>query len=73
VRFLAPPPPPSRVNDVMVQGEELFNSIGCGFCHYAGYTAVSSNPAIGGQSVALYSDLLLHDIGTGDGVVQGDA
>jgi len=73
VRFLAPPPLPSRVNEVMVQGEQLFNSIGCGFCHYAGYTAVSSNPAIGGQSVALYSDLLLHDIGTGDGVVQGDA
>jgi CxxC motif-containing protein (DUF1111 family) len=73
VRFLAPPPLPSRVNEAMVQGEELFDSIGCAFCHYAGYTAVSSNPAIGGQSVALYSDLLLHDIGTGDGVVQGDA
>src|SRR5262249_15845387 len=52
-----PPPLPSRVNEVMVQGEQLFNSIGCGFCHYADYTAVSSNPAIGGQSVALYSDL----------------
>jgi CxxC motif-containing protein (DUF1111 family) len=73
VRFLAPPPLPARVNDVMLQGERLFHAIGCGFCHYAGYTSVSANPAIDGQSVALYSDLLLHDIGTGDGVVQGDA
>ena len=25
------------------------------------------------KAVALFSDLLLHDIGTGDGIVQGDA
>ena len=56
-----------------MQGEALFDSIGCSFCHYVGYTAVSSISAIDGQSVALYSDLLLHDIGTGDGIVQGDA
>ncbi len=40
---------------------------------YTGYTSASSNPAIDGKSVDLYSDLLLHDIGTGDGIVQGDA
>jgi CxxC motif-containing protein (DUF1111 family) len=73
LRFLGPPPSPSRMNAAMVQGQELFNSIGCVFCHYDGYTSVSSNPVIDGKSVALYSDLLLHDIGTGDGIVQGAA
>jgi CxxC motif-containing protein (DUF1111 family) len=73
LRFLSPMPPRARMSDVTVLGEGLFHSIGCAFCHYAGYTAVSSIPAIDGKSVDLYSDLLLHDIGTGDGIVQGDA
>ena len=73
LRYLGRPTQPSRVNDGVMQGEALFDSIGCSFCHYVGYTAVSSISAIDGQSVALYSDLLLHDIGTGDGIVQGDA
>ena len=73
LRYLGRPTQPSRVNDSVMQGEALFDSIGCSFCHYVGYTAVSSISAIDGQSVALYSDLLLHDIGTGDGIVQGDA
>ena len=73
LRFLAPPPQPTKVNDVLVRGEAVFNSLGCGFCHAVGYTAASTNPALDGKAVDLYSDLLLHDIGTGDGVAQGDA
>lgn len=73
LRFLGPPPTASRTNDIMLQGEALFHSVGCGFCHYAGYTAASPVGAIDGRPVALYSDLLLHDIGTGDGIVQGEA
>jgi CxxC motif-containing protein (DUF1111 family) len=73
VTFLSPPPPPAKLNDVKILGEALFHTIGCAFCHYEGYTAASTNPAIDGQSVPLYSDLLLHDVGTGDGIVQGDA
>jgi len=73
VRFLSPVPRPKHMNDVALYGETLFHQIGCGFCHYAEYTSVSSNPAIDGKTVDLYSDLLLHDIGTGDGIVQGDA
>jgi CxxC motif-containing protein (DUF1111 family) len=73
LRFLSPPPQPTRVNDTTRRGETVFNAIGCGFCHAVGYTAVSSNPAIDGQRVDLYSDLLLHDIGTGDGIAQGAA
>ena len=73
LRYIGPPVYKKRVNAVALQGEALFHSIGCDFCHYTGYTAVSPIPAIGGQSVPIYSDLLLHDIGTGDGIVQGDA
>ena len=71
-RFLAPPAVP-KVTDLTIQGEALFNSIGCAFCHYRGYTTVSSSAALDGKSVDLFSDLLLHDIGTGDGIEQGDA
>lgn len=73
LRYLGRPASPSRVSEAAVQGEALFHSVGCSFCHYSGYTAVSPIAAIDGQSVEAYSDLLLHDIGTGDGVVQGDA
>src|SRR4030095_5829356 len=73
LRFLADPPPPSKVTPLMEMGADLFEAIGCEFCHYKGYTAVSTHPARNGKPVPLYSDLLLHDIGTGDGIVQGDA
>jgi CxxC motif-containing protein (DUF1111 family) len=36
-------------------------------------TGPSSNPLFDRQPVALFSDLLLHDVGTGDGIVQGPA
>ncbi len=72
VRFLSPMPPPRRLIGAL-PGEAIFQAIGCGFCHYAGYTTVSANPALDDKLVDLYSDLLLHDVGTGDGVVQGDA
>jgi CxxC motif-containing protein (DUF1111 family) len=73
VRFLSPVPRPKRMTAAAAQGEALFHAIGCDFCHYSGYTSVSANPALDGKGVDLYSDLLLHDIGTDDGVVQGDA
>ncbi len=73
LRFLSPMPLPRRLHGVAIPGEAVFDAIGCGFCHYAGYTTVSANAAIDGKLVDLYSDLLLHDVGTGDGVVEGDA
>jgi CxxC motif-containing protein (DUF1111 family) len=36
-------------------------------------TAASSNPLFDRKPVPLYSDLLLHDVGTGDGIEQADA
>jgi CxxC motif-containing protein (DUF1111 family) len=73
LRYLGPPFTPRTVSPVAELGGQLFDDIGCTFCHYGGYTAVSAVDAIDGQPVPIYSDLLLHDIGTGDDIVQGQA
>jgi len=62
-------------------GSQLFHKIGCGICHVA--TMVTAPPgavinggtytvsaALGNKIIHPYSDFLLHDIGTGDGIVQ---
>jgi CxxC motif-containing protein (DUF1111 family) len=55
-------------------GEQLFAAIGCATCHTPVLTTgPSSNPLFDRKPVALFSDLLLHDVGTGDGIVQGPA
>jgi CxxC motif-containing protein (DUF1111 family) len=55
-------------------GEEIFGVIGCAACHVPSFTtAPSANRAFDRRPVPLFSDLLLHDIGTGDGIVQGAA
>ena len=73
MRLLAPP---ARLpgNDASARGEELFQLIGCAVCHRPVLqTGPSATPALDRRPVALYSDLLLHDIGTGDGIAQGAA
>ncbi|HXK10149.1 MAG TPA: di-heme oxidoredictase family protein [Vicinamibacteria bacterium] len=88
MRFLAPPPrdlewdrghdqkdgrgaglAPSRIE----HGEQVFEKVGCAVCHHAGFRAESRVEAIDGQRVDAFSDFLLHDVGTGDGIVQGSA
>jgi CxxC motif-containing protein (DUF1111 family) len=54
-------------------GRRLFDEVGCVFCHYDGYRAQSSIRAINGRRVEAFSDFLLHDVGTGDGIEQGGA
>lgn len=55
-------------------GEAIFQSIGCAACHTPVLrTAPNANPLFDRKPVALYSDLLLHDIGTGDGIEQAGA
>lgn len=57
-----------------VRGETVFGQIGCTSCHVPGLmTGRNSNPVFDRRPVPLYSDLLLHDIGTGDGIVQESA
>src|SRR5262249_10317584 len=44
------------------------------FCHVPRLeTGSSPSPLFNRKPVPLYSDLLLHDIGTGDGIEQADA
>jgi CxxC motif-containing protein (DUF1111 family) len=62
-------------------GEEIFDKIGCATCHVASLTTAAAGtvinggdftipPALGGQTFHPYGDFLMHDVGTGDGIVQ---
>jgi len=73
MRFLAPVPR-GDVDAVTSEGEAAFAAIGCGTCHVpAVQTGANANPLLHRQTVRLFSDLLLHDVGTGDGIGQGAA
>lgn len=67
VRFLAPPSPAEIVEGSPVaRGRELFREIGCADCHVPTLQAgPHQSAAIAHRTIALYSDLLLHDMGTG--------
>jgi CxxC motif-containing protein (DUF1111 family) len=57
-----------------VLGENLFMSAGCATCHVPALpTRQHENALFDRKPVALFSDLLLHDVATGDGIVQGAA
>jgi CxxC motif-containing protein (DUF1111 family) len=67
-------PPRGVITAEVMQGEDVFKAIGCAACHVPQLmTGASDVAALNLKSVPLYSDLLLHDIGTGDGIVQGRA
>lgn len=64
-----------------IQGSNLFNAVGCATCHTRTITTSSVGsvinggaftvpPALGNKIIHPFSDFLLHDIGTGDGIVQ---
>ena len=79
MRFLAPPAPspdfPGGAASIN-RGAKLFARIGCDLCHTPTLTTGRSTvAALSGQPVNLYSDLLLHNMGSGlaDGVKQGQA
>lgn len=74
MRLLAPPAG-APATPASLAGQKLFTTIGCAGCHTPSMTTGSSAiAAISNQAVALYSDLLLHDMGPlGDGIAQGDA
>jgi CxxC motif-containing protein (DUF1111 family) len=73
MRLLAPLPR-SRNDEGTRAGERVFAAIGCASCHVPSLmTAPNPNPLFDRKPVPLFSDLLLHDIGTGDGIRQGAA
>ncbi len=62
-------------------GSVLFDAVGCGFCHIRTLTTAPAGTALNGgtfvvpdalgsKTIHPFSDFLLHDIGTGDGIVQ---
>jgi CxxC motif-containing protein (DUF1111 family) len=64
-----------------IAGQNLFNSIGCATCHVPTLTtepagtvinggAYTIPAALGNKIIHPYGDYLLHDVGTGDGIVQ---
>jgi CxxC motif-containing protein (DUF1111 family) len=73
MRFLAPPPR-GAADDRARAGEAIFATVGCASCHVPALeTGPHPNPVFDRRLVPLFSDLLLHDVGTGDGIVQGAA
>lgn len=73
MKFLAPLGR-GPIDDTVRSGELTFHAVGCASCHTPVLvTAASSSPSFHNRPVPLYSDLLLHDIGTGDGIQQAAA
>ncbi|MEP6672360.1 MAG: di-heme oxidoredictase family protein [Chthoniobacter sp.] len=74
MRFLAPPPPPHITAEVQ-NGYGMFVRIGCAECHVPTLmTGPNKIRALDRKPVTLFSDLLLHDMGSlNDGIAQADA
>ena len=64
-----------------IAGSNLFNQVGCNICHVRNITtapvgtlinggAFRVPPALGNKIIHPFSDFLLHNVGTGDGIVQ---
>ena len=73
MRFLAPIGR-ARSDGASLAGERTFAAIGCTNCHVPSLTTgPNANPLFHRRSVPLFSNLMLHDIGTGDGIQQAGA
>ncbi len=83
MRMLAPPPPAPPTPSTQ-HGNALFASIGCALCHVPAMTtgigrvagrSSAASAALSNRQVPLYSDLLVHHMGTrlADGITQGGA
>jgi len=68
-------PPTVPLSESAAQGQQVFAQINCVACHKPQMTTGPSTiQALSFKPVPLYSDLLLHDMGTlGDGIAQGAA
>jgi len=82
--FMAATRAPGRQNPIpaaATRGDSLFNSVGCAVCHTRTLTTAAPGTSINGGAFTVptalgnkiihpFSDFALHDIGTGDGIVQ---
>ena len=79
MRFLAPPAPVTSYGNVssasIQHGHDLFVQSACVLCHTESLTTgASSTGALSNQTARLFSDLLVHNMGTlADGISQGNA
>ena len=64
-----------------ISGSQIFDAIGCGTCHVRNIVtappgtvinggALTVHAALGNKRIHPFSDFLMHNIGTGDGIVQ---
>jgi CxxC motif-containing protein (DUF1111 family) len=78
MRATKAPPRGAITNDVLA-GEQLFRNVGCTGCHVASIRTARTGTVINGGAYTVpaalgnklfhpYSDFLLHNIGTGDGI-----
>ncbi len=74
MRYLAPPPKGAATAQ-SIAGGRVFAQVGCADCHTPSMTTgPNAIAALSNQTVELYSDLLLHDMGSlGDGIAQAAA
>lgn len=83
IRGTTVPPPDYALaaTDSAIHGQHLFQRLSCGICHVATMTTAPADTlldggmfkvpvALGNKMFHPYSDFLLHDVGTGDGIVQ---
>ncbi len=78
----APPPDPGTASDPnAAAGSRVFERTGCAVCHVSSLKTAPAGTVLNGGTLVVpealaskvihpYSDFLLHDIGTGDGIVQ---
>jgi CxxC motif-containing protein (DUF1111 family) len=74
-------PPRGTITAAANAGQNLFNAIGCAICHVPSFVTVPPGtvinqgefvvpPALGNKRIRPFGDFLLHNVGTGDGIVQ---
>lgn len=82
--FMAATRAPGRQNPIpaaATRGDSLFNQVGCAVCHTRNFTTAAPGTvinggafqvpaALGNKIIHPFSDFALHNIGTGDGIVQ---
>jgi CxxC motif-containing protein (DUF1111 family) len=74
-------PPRGPINASVQAGSTLFDQISCNMCHTRNITtappgtsinggALTVSAALGNKTIHPFGDFMLHDVGTGDGIVQ---
>jgi len=74
-------PPRGPITSSVTNGQTQFNNVGCNVCHVGTIATVTAGTvinggaftvpaALGDKTIHPFGDFLLHDVGTGDGIVQ---